>query len=75
MTGRVRLTEGQTSAAGQMDGTLAQWRSTYNALSICGIECLGSGQRSALGYLTPNQFYAKWVSEQPSATSPVSDMP
>lgn len=28
----------------------------------------------ALGYLTPNEFYAKWVAEQATATTKVSEM-
>lgn len=28
----------------------------------------------ALGYLTPNEFYAKWVAEQATATTGVSEM-
>lgn len=28
----------------------------------------------ALGYLTPNEFYAKWLREQASAALSVSDM-
>jgi len=28
----------------------------------------------ALGYLTPNEFYAKWVAEQATAERSLSDM-
>ena len=48
-----------------LDRQLAVWNQIYEEIR----------PHQSLGYLTPNQFYAKWVSEHPSATSPVSDMP
>lgn len=52
-----------TTTAG-LERQLAVWNRIYEEIR----------PHQALGYLTPNEFYAKWVAEQATATTKVSEM-
>jgi len=52
------------STAEGLERQLVVWNRVYEEIR----------PHQALGYLTPNEFYTKWVAEQPTATAGLSEM-
>jgi len=50
--------------AGALERQLIVWNATYEQIR----------PHQALGYLTPNEFYAQWLAQQGPAASSLSDM-
>ena len=53
-----------TGVASELEPKLLAWNNVYESVR----------PHEALGYLTPNEYYAKWLAERPGATAAVSDM-
>lgn len=56
--------EDMPTSAAELEVKLSAWNQVYEEIR----------PHAALGYLTPNEFYAKWLREQAGAAASVSDM-